>query len=64
MNYNKLSLSSIKTCHSHDMLNLKTTIVYFIIMCSARMVRAFAVSSVVGGYHEYKDVWNAPNDES
>ena len=28
------------------------------------MVHAFAVSSVVRGYHEYKDVWNAPNDEA
>ena len=26
------------------------------------MVHAFAVSSVVSGYHEHKDVWNARND--
>jgi len=26
-------------------------------MCGAKMVHAFAVSSVVRGYHEYKDVW-------
>ena len=41
-------------------VNLKITIVYFIIMCSAKAVCAFVVSSVVRGYHEYKDVWNAP----
>ena len=43
-------------------LNLKTTIVYFIITCGAKMVCTFAVSSVVRGYHEYKDVWSAPKD--
>ena len=26
------------------------------------MVHAFTVSSVVRGYHEYKDVWSAPID--
>ena len=26
------------------------------------MVHAFAVASVVRGYHEYKDVWSAPID--
>ena len=26
------------------------------------MVHAFTVSSVVGGYHEYKDIWSAPID--
>ena len=46
----------------HVTLNLKTTIVYFIIMCGAKMVRVFAVSSVVRQYYGYKGVWNAPND--
>ena len=58
---NELSLSSsIKTHHSYAMLNLKTTIIYFIITCSAKMVHTFVVSSVVRGYHKYKDVWSAP----
>ena len=35
------------------MLNLKTTIIYFIITCGAKMVHTFAVSSAVRGYHEY-----------
>ena len=26
------------------------------------MVHVFAVSSMVRGYHRYKDVWNVPND--
>ena len=26
------------------------------------MVHVFAVENVVHGYHEYKDVWNAPAD--
>ena len=26
------------------------------------MVHAFTVSSVVRGYHEYKDIWSAPID--
>ena len=26
------------------------------------MVHAFAVGSVVRGYHKYKDIWNAPAD--
>ena len=26
------------------------------------MVHTFVVPSVVRGYHEYKDVWNASND--
>ena len=52
-NCNELFLSSlIKTCNA----KLKTTIIYFIIMCGAKTVHAFAVSMVVRGYHEYKDV--------
>jgi len=43
--------------HSHTTLNFKTTIVYFVITCGAKIVHTFAVSSVVRGYHEYKDVW-------
>ena len=63
MNCKELSLSSsIKTRHSNAMLNLKTTIVYFIITHGTKMVHTFAASSVVRGYHEYKDVWNAPNE--
>ena len=27
------------------------------------MVHAFTVSSVVRGYHEYKDIWSTPIDE-
>ena len=47
-NWNELSLSvSIKTCHSHTMLSCKTTVAYFTITCSAKMVHALAVSSVV-----------------
>ena len=37
-------------------------IVYFTITCSAKMMHIFAVSSVVKGYHKYKDVWNTPID--
>ena len=49
-NCNELSLSFLtKTCLLHAMLNLKTTIGYFIIMCSTKMVIAFVVSSVVRG---------------
>ena len=59
MNYPS-SLS--KRHHSHVTLNLKTTIIYFIITCCAKMVHAFVVSSVVRGYHKYKDVWSAPID--
>jgi len=41
-NCNELSLScSIKTCHLHAMLSLKTTIVYCIIMCGTKIVHAF-----------------------
>jgi len=55
---NELSLSClIKTRHLHTMLNFKTTIIYFVIMCSTKMVHAFTVSSVVRRYHKYKDVW-------
>ena len=65
MNCNELSLTSlIKTRHSHTTLNLKTTVIYFIIMCGAKMIRAFALSSVVRGYHEFKDAWNAPNNRA
>ena len=65
VNCNVLSLSSsINTQHLHATLNLKTVMVYFIIMCSAKAVRAFVVSSVVREYHIYKDVWNAPNDRA
>ena len=60
---NELSFSFlIKTYHSHAMLNLKTIIIYFIIMCSAKMVHAYAVSSVLRGYHKHTDVWSALND--
>ena len=31
-------------------------------MCGVKMVHMFAVSSVVRGHREYKDIWNAPND--
>ena len=31
-------------------------------MCGAKMVHPFAASSVVRGYCEYKNVWDAPND--
>ena len=63
VNRNELSLtSSIRTPHA--MLNLKTTIIYLIIMCSAKMVHLFAVSSVVRGYHKYKDVWSASIDRT
>ena len=54
--------SSIRANHSHATLKLKTTIFYFIIRCGIKMVCAFAVSSVVKGHHEYKDVWNAFSD--
>ena len=46
------------------MLNLKTTIIYFMITFSAKIVHTFAVSSMVKGYHKYKDVWNAPSDRA
>ena len=64
---NELSLSSsIKTCHSHATLNLKNynNIVYFIITCGVKMMYTFAVSSVMRGYHKYKDVWSAPIDRA
>ena len=65
VNCNVLSLSSsIKTHHLHATLNLKTTIIYFIIMCSAKVVHAFVVASVAREYHKYKDVWNAPIDRA
>ena len=63
VNWNELTFSSsIKRHHLHATLNLKTTIVYFIIMCKTKMVHTFAVSNVVRGYHECKDIWSAPND--
>ena len=62
VNCNELSFSSlIKIRHSHATIDLKTTIIYFIIMCSAKIVHEFAVTSVIRRYHKYKDVWNAPN---
>ena len=62
-NCNELSLSSsIKTHQSHTTLNLKPTIVYFIITCDTKIVHVSAVSSVVRGYHKCNDVWNAHND--
>ena len=62
-NSNELSLSpSIKTCHLGTTLNLNIKFTYFIITCSIKMVCAFGVSSLVRGHHDYKDVWNAPND--
>ena len=63
MNCNELSFL-IKIYHSHAMLNLKTIIIYFIIIitCSAKMVHAYAVSSGMRGYHKHKDVWSALND--
>ena len=33
-------------------------------MYNARMVHMFAMSSVVEGYHKYKDVWSAHIDEA
>ena len=48
VNWNELSFSfEIKTSHPHATLNLKTTIIYFIIMYGAKMACAFAVSNVV-----------------
>ena len=46
--------SLVKIHHLKVMLNLKTIVIYFIIMGGAKMVHAFSVSSVVRGYHEYK----------
>ena len=51
-----------KFAMNYTTLNLKTTIVYFIITCSSKMVYAFVVTSVVRGYHKHKDVWSTPID--
>ena len=62
-NCNELFLSSlIKISQSHIALKLNTTIIYFIIRCSVKMVCAFAMLGMVRGHHEYKDVWNVPSD--